>query len=89
MKAVIAEASRDLVGKVMPKSETLTNIQVSLSLSTNQELLMESVSLSKIKMRVSSDDSPELDGINDLFKLVNYMHDKHVEEKQMHSINGT
>ena len=72
----------------MPKSETLTNIQVSLSLSTNQELLMEAVSLSKIKMRVSSDDSPELDGINDLFKLVNYMHDKHVEEKQMHSING-
>ena len=88
MKAVIAEASRDLVGKVMPKSETLTNIQVSLSLSTNQELLMESVSLSKIKMRLSSEDSPELDGINDLFKLVNYMHDKHVEEKQMHSING-
>ncbi|KAG2593416.1 U-box domain-containing protein 4-like [Panicum virgatum] len=88
LTAVIAEASRDLVGKVMPKSETLTNIQVSLSLSTNQELLMEAVSLSKIKMRVSSDDSPELDGINDLFKLVDYMHDKHVEEKQMHSING-
>jgi len=88
LTAVIAEASRDLVGKVMPKSETLTNIQVSLSLSTNQELLMVAVSLSKIKMRVSSDDRPELDGINDLFKLVNYMHDKHVEEKQMHSING-
>ncbi|OEL30125.1 U-box domain-containing protein 4 [Dichanthelium oligosanthes] len=88
MTAVIGEASRDLAGKVMPKSETLTNIQVLLSLSTNQELLMEAVALSKIKMRVSSEDSADLDGINDLSKLVNYMLDKHVEEKQMHSING-
>ncbi|CAO1944178.1 unnamed protein product [Urochloa humidicola] len=88
MAAFIGEASRDLVGKVMPKSETLTKIQVSLSLSTNQELLMEAVALSKTKMRVSSEDSAEMDGINDLSKLVNYMLDKHVEEKQMHSING-
>jgi hypothetical protein len=88
MTAVIGEASRDLVRKVMPKSEQLTNIQVSLSLSTNQELLMEVVALSKIRLRISADDSAELDGINDIFKLVNYMLDKHVEEKQMHSING-
>ncbi|CAO2182124.1 unnamed protein product [Urochloa humidicola] len=88
MTAVIWEASRDLVGTLMPKSETLTKIQVSLSLSTNQELLMEAVALSKIKMRVSGEDTAELDGINDLSKLVNYMLHKHVEEKQMHSIDG-
>ncbi|KAF8664037.1 hypothetical protein HU200_054944 [Digitaria exilis] len=88
MTSVIGEASKDLVEKVMPKSEILTNIQVSLSLSTNLELLMEAVALSKIKIKVSGEYSAELDVINDLSRLVNYMHDKHVEEKQMHSING-
>nr|CAB3475017.1 unnamed protein product [Digitaria exilis] len=55
MTSVIGEASKDLVEKVMPKSEILTNIQVSLSLSTNLELLMEAVALSKIKIKVSDD----------------------------------
>jgi len=85
---IIKEASRDLVKKFMPKSETLTNIQVSLSLSTNQELLMEAVALAKIRTRVSAEDSSELDGINHISELVNHMLEKHVEEKQMHSING-
>ncbi|KAL6616500.1 hypothetical protein ACP70R_038770 [Stipagrostis hirtigluma subsp. patula] len=85
---VTGEASRDLAEKVMPKSETLAKIQVSLSLSTNQELLMEAVALAKIKKRVSGEDSGELNGINGISELVNYMLDKHVEEKQMHSVNG-
>lgn len=85
---VIKEASMDIVRKFMPKSETLTNIQVSLSLSTNQELLMEAVALAKIRTRVNAEDSSELDGINHISELVNHMLEKHVEEKQMHSING-
>lgn len=85
---VIGEASADIVGKVMPKSENLTNIQLCLSLSTNQELLMEAVALAKIKRRFNAEDSAEMDAINDISELVNYMLEKHVEEKQMHSING-
>lgn len=85
---IIKEASRDIAGKFTPKSETLTKIQVSLSLSTNQELLMEAVALAKIRTRVDAEDSSELDGINHISELVNHMLEKHVEEKQMHSING-
>jgi hypothetical protein len=85
IRAVIEEASRDLVGKLTPKSETLAYIQISLSLSTNHELLMEAVALAKIK---NSKNSAELDGINAFSELVNHMLDKHVEAKKVHSING-
>ncbi|TVU36269.1 hypothetical protein EJB05_18196, partial [Eragrostis curvula] len=88
IRVVIEEASGELVGKAVPKSETLAKIQISLSLSTNQELLMEAVALDKIKKRVNGKDSVELDGINDFSELVNHMLDKLVEAKQMHSING-
>lgn len=88
IRVVIEEASRDLVGKDLPKSETIAKIQVSLSLSTNLELLMEAVALAKIKKRANSEDIAELGGINGFSALVNHMLDKHVEEKQMRSING-
>lgn len=88
ISVVIREASRDIAGEAMPKSETLAKIQATLSLSTNQELLMEAVALTRIKMKGNSDDSAELDGINDIVELVNHVLDKHVEEKQMHNING-
>ncbi|KAJ1286531.1 hypothetical protein BS78_03G359600 [Paspalum vaginatum] len=86
--AVVGEASRDLVGKVMPKPDKLKNIQASLSLSTNHELLMEAVALAKIKRRVNAEDTAELDVINGISELVNYMLEKHVEEKQMHIVKA-
>ncbi|KAF0917684.1 hypothetical protein E2562_021191 [Oryza meyeriana var. granulata] len=85
---VIREASRALAGEVMPKSEELGKIQTTLSLSTNQELLMEFVALVKVKTKGNHEGNKELDDINDIVELVNHMLDIHVEEKQTRSING-
>ncbi|KAG8078694.1 hypothetical protein GUJ93_ZPchr0007g4074 [Zizania palustris] len=85
---VIREVSRDLAGKVIPKSEAIRKIQTTLSLITIQELLMESVGLAKVKTKGNHEHCQELDGINDIIELVNYMLHKHVEEKQTRSING-
>ncbi|XP_040381024.1 U-box domain-containing protein 4-like isoform X2 [Oryza brachyantha] len=85
---VIMEASRALVGQVMPKSDELGKIQTSLSLSTNQELLMEFVALVKVKTKSNHEGSKELDDINDIIELVNHMLDILVQEKQAHSIDG-
>uniref|UniRef100_A0A0E0JRW0 RING-type E3 ubiquitin transferase n=2 Tax=Oryza punctata TaxID=4537 RepID=A0A0E0JRW0_ORYPU len=85
---VIREASRALAGEVMPNSEELGKIQTTLSLSTNQELLMEYVALVKVKTKGNHEDNKELDDINDIVELVNHMLDRHVEEKQTRSIDG-
>lgn len=85
---VIREASRALAGEVMPNSEEFGKIQTTLSLSTNQELLMEYVALVKVKTKGNHEDNKEMDDINDIVELVNHMLDKHVEEKQTRSING-
>ncbi|KAL6840299.1 hypothetical protein ACP4OV_030109 [Aristida adscensionis] len=85
---VIREASRDLADKIAPQHQILAKIQGSLSLSTNQELLMEAVAVAKMKRRANGEDSTELVCINDISDLINHMLDLHVEEKQMHSING-
>lgn len=86
---VIKEAIRAQLGKTIPRSEHLGIISNSLSLSSNCELLMEAVSLDKLKAKVGrSEKLAELENIIQMIALINYMHDCHVKIKQLHSING-
>lgn len=85
----IKEAIRAQLDKTAPRSEHVGEISNSLSLSSNRELLMEAVSLDKLKAKVGrSENLAELEGINQMIALINYMHDCHVKIKQLHSING-
>ncbi|KAJ6813020.1 U-box domain-containing protein 4-like [Iris pallida] len=86
---VIKEVTRDPMEKTVPRSAQLEKISKPLSLSSNQELLMEAVALEKLKAKVGrSENHAELEVINQMIELVAYMHDCHVRVKQLHSING-
>ncbi|KAJ6821112.1 U-box domain-containing protein 4-like [Iris pallida] len=85
---LIKEAMRDQMGKV-PRSEQLEKIAKPLSLSSNQDLLMEAVALEKLKGKVGrSENHAEVEVISQMITLVTHMHDSHVTIKQLHSING-
>ncbi|XP_072990587.1 U-box domain-containing protein 4-like [Typha latifolia] len=89
ISCVIEDATREVIEKNMPKSRNLADISKSLSLSTNQELLMEGVALEKLKIKAGNgEDHIHLDHINMIIALVDYMHNCLVEEEQLHSING-
>lgn len=75
--------------KKMPRSDYLEMISTFLSLSSNQELLMEAVALDNLKSKVvRSDNRTELEYIEHILALITYMHNCLVKVKQLHSING-
>ncbi|KAG1362777.1 putative U-box domain-containing protein 4 [Cocos nucifera] len=86
---VIKEAIRDQREKVIPKPELLDKILNSLSLSSNQELLMEAAALEKFKVKVGHGESHiEVEDIDHMIALITSMHECLVKIKQLHSING-
>uniref|UniRef100_A0A1D1XMR3 RING-type E3 ubiquitin transferase n=1 Tax=Anthurium amnicola TaxID=1678845 RepID=A0A1D1XMR3_9ARAE len=85
----IKGAMKDQMENVVPDSEHLVKIADSLSLSSNQELLMEAVALEKLKTKVSQGENHgELEYIDAIIALINHMHDCYVRVNQLHSING-
>ncbi|KAK8969004.1 U-box domain-containing protein 4 [Platanthera guangdongensis] len=85
----IKVAIEDQMNKRVPRSDYLERISNLLSLSSNQELLMEVVALDKLKSKVGhSDSQTDLEHIDHIIALITYMHDRLVKVKQLHSING-
>ncbi|KAG0473274.1 hypothetical protein HPP92_015131 [Vanilla planifolia] len=82
-------ALEDQMNKRLPKSDNLEKISNALSLSSNQELLMEIVALDKLKSKgVRSDNHAELEFIDHAMAMITYMHDCYLKVNQLHSING-
>lgn len=89
VSVVIEKAIRDHTEKNMPRPEDLDMISESLSLSSNQELLMEIVALEKLRATVGCTQTlVGTENIDHIIALVTYMHDCLVKVKQLHSING-
>ncbi|XP_072999711.1 U-box domain-containing protein 4 [Typha latifolia] len=89
MSVIIKEAMTELIEKITPRSESLAKISTSLSLSTNQELLMEAVALEKLKTKTGHGENHlELEHVDQILALINHMHECLVKEKQLHSIKG-
>ncbi|KAK1260579.1 U-box domain-containing protein 4 [Acorus gramineus] len=84
---VIRQAMED-AEKATPNSACLAKTAASLSLTSNQELLMEAVALDKLKSEVGHDENNgEAKFVDQMIGLVAYMHGCHVKEKQLQSIN--
>ncbi|XP_008802944.2 U-box domain-containing protein 4-like [Phoenix dactylifera] len=86
---VIKEAIRDQREKVILGPELLDKISNSLSLSSNQELLMEAAALEKLKVKAGRGENHiEVEEIDHMIALVTSMHECLLKIKHMHSING-
>ncbi|KAL8117682.1 hypothetical protein AgCh_015527 [Apium graveolens] len=86
--AVIAKAIRDQVEGSGPSSDCLVKITESLSLKSNQELLIEAVALEKLKENAEqAEKNGEVDYLDQLLALVTYMHERLVLLKQSESYN--
>ncbi|EOX91593.1 hypothetical protein QUC31_003197 [Theobroma cacao] len=84
--SVIREAIRDQVDSVGPSSEMLVKIAESLSLSSNQEILIEAVALEKLKENAEqAEKTTEAEFIDQMIALVTRMHDRLVLIKQSQS----
>ncbi|CAA6671166.1 unnamed protein product [Spirodela intermedia] len=85
----IKEAMNDHIENINIDSEHVVRISSSLSLSSNQELLMEAVALEKLKTKLSQVENPDdLEYIDPMISLINRMHDCYVRANQLPSING-
>ncbi|XVF15473.1 hypothetical protein REPUB_Repub09cG0156600 [Reevesia pubescens] len=81
--SVIREARRDQVDSVGPSSEILVKIAESLSLRSNQEILIEAVALEKLKENAEqAEKTAEAEFIDQMIALVTRMHDRLVLIKQ-------
>ncbi|KAJ4981003.1 hypothetical protein NE237_031840 [Protea cynaroides] len=86
--AVIKQAIRDQLDKAVPSSESLVKIANFLSLTSNQELLMEAVALEKVKAKAEQvEKAGEVENIDRMIALVIHMHDRLVKIKQSQSTN--
>lgn len=86
--AVITKAIRDQVEGSGPSSDCLVKITESLSLKSNQELLIEAVALEKLKENAEQAEKiGEVDYLDQLLALVTYMHERLVLLKQSESYN--
>ncbi|XP_058104152.1 U-box domain-containing protein 4-like isoform X1 [Magnolia sinica] len=86
---VIKEAMKDLQQNTTPRSEILMKIADSLSLTTNQELLLEAVALEKSKAKADHNKTNgEKESIDHMISLVTHMHDGLMKIKQSQTING-
>eukprot|EP00268_Persea_americana_P045576 TRINITY_DN4650_c0_g5_i1.p1 TRINITY_DN4650_c0_g5~~TRINITY_DN4650_c0_g5_i1.p1 ORF type:complete len:847 (+),score=199.62 TRINITY_DN4650_c0_g5_i1:419-2959(+) len=86
---VIKESMRYVQENAVPSSESLLKIANSLSLISNQELLLEAVALEKVKTKVEHDRIYGSENYVDyLIALVTLMHDSLTKTKRCHTING-
>lgn len=86
MSSVIEDAIRDQVDGVGPSSETLIKIAECLSLSSNQEILIEAVALEKLKEKAEqSEKTGEAEFIDNMIGLVTQMHERLLVIKQSQS----
>ncbi|KAG6517955.1 hypothetical protein ZIOFF_021355 [Zingiber officinale] len=86
---VIEKAIRDQSDNGSSSSEYLDMISNSLSLLSNEELLIEVVTLKKLKVKFAcSNTLIEIEDIDGIIAIVTYMHDCYTKTHQVHSING-
>ncbi|XP_031395775.1 U-box domain-containing protein 4-like [Punica granatum] len=84
--SLIKETLRDQVEGVGPSSEILAKVAASLSLKSNQEILIEAVALEKLKENAEQAEKPdEVDYIDQLITLVTCMHERLIMIKQSQS----
>ncbi|XP_074565831.1 U-box domain-containing protein 4-like isoform X2 [Curcuma longa] len=89
ISVVIEKAIRDQSDNGSSSSEYLDMISYSLSLLSNEELLMEVVTLEKLKVKLGcSNTLIEIEDIDGFIALVTYMHDCYTKIHQVHTING-
>lgn len=83
---MIKEAIRDQVEGVGPSSEVLVKIAESLSLKSNQEILIEAVALEKLKENAEqAEKTGEAEYIDQMIGLVTQMHYRLIMVKQSQS----
>ncbi|KAL4644689.1 hypothetical protein ACB092_02G182500 [Castanea dentata] len=83
MSSVIKEALRDQMRGVGPSSETLLKISESLSLKSNQKILIEAVALEKLKENAEQAEKAEdAEYIDQMIALVTHMHERLIMIKQ-------
>lgn len=86
MSPVIKEAIRDQVKGVGPISEILVKISESLSLKSNQKILIEAVALEKLKENAEqAEKTGEAEYIDQMIALVTQMHERLIMIKQSKS----
>lgn len=86
MTSVIKEATRDQEEGVVPSSETLVNIAESLSLRSNQEILIEAAALEKLKENAEqSEKTKEAEFIDQIIALMTRMHERLITIKRSES----
>ncbi|KAL4200730.1 hypothetical protein AMTRI_Chr02g255000 [Amborella trichopoda] len=84
----IKRAIKDQKENLIPSSESLARIADSLSLTSNQELLMEAVALEKVKLQVDNEKNErEVEYIDQIIALVMCMHECLVKIKQSQAID--
>ncbi|KAG8642668.1 U-box domain-containing protein 4 [Manihot esculenta] len=83
ISSVVREAIRDQVENLGPSSEILVKIAESLSLRSNQEILIEAVALEKLKENAEqAENTREAELFDQMIFLVTRMHDRLVLIKQ-------
>ncbi|KAL3844444.1 hypothetical protein ACJIZ3_001847 [Penstemon smallii] len=88
ISSIITKAIKDHVEGSGVSSETLERIADSLSLKSNQELLIEAVALEKLKENAEqAENTSEVEYIDQMIALVTHMHDLLVMMKQSESSN--
>ncbi|XP_068654550.1 U-box domain-containing protein 4-like [Aristolochia californica] len=89
MSDVIKEAIRDQVDNAIHNSECLAKFSQTLSLNSNQELLLEAVALERVKANADQDDNMEdRDYIDQMIALVTHMHECLMKVKQSETVYG-
>ncbi|XP_062101869.1 U-box domain-containing protein 4 [Humulus lupulus] len=86
MSKVFKEAIKDQVENGGPSSEILVKIAESLSLRSNQDILIEAVALEKLKENAEqSEKTDEVEFIDQMIALVTRMHERLITIKQSQS----
>ena len=86
MSKVLREAIKDQVEGGGPSSEILVKIAESLSLKSNQDILIEAVALEKLKENAEqSEKTDEAEFIDQMIALVTRMHERLITIKQSQS----
>ena len=85
---ILQEAIRDQVQGAGSSSESLMKLADSLSLRSNQELLIEAVALEKLKENAEqAEKTEEVEYIDQMITLATHMHDRLIIMKQSQSCN--
>ncbi|XP_073131726.1 U-box domain-containing protein 4-like isoform X1 [Henckelia pumila] len=85
---IIEKAMKDHMESSGASSESLEKMTNSLSLRSNQELLIEGVALEKLKENAEqAEKNGEAEYIEQMIALVTHMHDLHVKLKQSQTCN--